>query len=120
ALKCRMPDSNSHEVELVSCRYRESHDRSVCLRVHVTAAGLIKMKGEFISGFRVVMRSRMLSKGISLPSELQRLRPPFFSEMIVVKLDKFVNKVAGSQGIGEFIDDYPYAAANSGSRSRTP
>jgi hypothetical protein len=39
---------------------------------------------------------------------------------VIVKLDKFVNKVARSQGIGEFIDHYSYAAANSGSRSRTP
>ena len=38
---------------------------------------------------------------------------------VVVKLDKFVNKVAGSQGIGEFIDHYSYAAANSSARSRT-
>jgi hypothetical protein len=31
----------------------------------------------------------------------------------VVKFDKFVNKVAGSQGIGEFINHYAYAAARS-------
>jgi hypothetical protein len=39
---------------------------------------------------------------------------------VIVKLDKFINKVASSQGIREFIDHYSYAAANSGSRSRTP